>query len=82
MLVCFLQLNTLASSGLMLEFSSLHMFFHGNIFAGDCAKELFKPSKDSASLRGCNETIFFGLGFHFVSDIISGVVLGLLAHFI
>jgi len=30
----------------------------------DCTKELFKPSKDSASLRVCNEHIF-GFGFAF-----------------
>jgi len=31
----------------------------------DCAKELFKPSKDSASLQVCNEKKIFGFGFHF-----------------
>jgi len=41
----------------------------------DCGRELFKPSKDSASLQVCNENNFFGFGFlfFFVSDIISEV---------
>jgi len=37
---------------------------------------MFKLSKDSASLRVCNVKKIFGFGF-FVSDVISGVVLGL-----
>jgi len=39
------------------------MFFHKVIFADDCVRELFKPSKDSASLRVCNDKKFFGFGF-------------------
>ena len=31
------------------------MSLHGNVSATDCAKELFKPSKNSASLLVCNE---------------------------
>jgi len=50
------------------------VFLCGNTSVDDCAKELFKPSKDLASLRICNK-IFFGFGLHFfVSDVISGVV--------
>ena len=53
------------------------MFLCGNISADDCAKELFKPLKGSASLCICNEKNFLVLGFRFfVSDVISGVVLG------
>jgi len=38
----------------------------------DCAKELFKPSKDSASLQVCNEKKFLALGFIFFgSDVVS-----------
>jgi len=38
--------------------------------SADSARELFKPSKDLASLRVCNEKIFLVLGFgFFVSDI-------------
>ena len=49
---------------------------------GDCAKELFKPSKDSTSLRVCNDNKFFGFEFgFFVSDVISGIVLGLFGPF-
>jgi len=45
---------------------------------GNCAGELFKPSKDSPSLQVCNEKKFLVLDFRFiVSDAISGVVLGL-----
>jgi len=54
------------------------MFLHGNISADDCIIELFKPLKDSANLCVCNEKNFLVLGFVcFVSDVISGVVLGL-----
>jgi len=39
----------------------------------DCAGELFKPSKDSASLQVCTEKeILFWISF-FVGDVISGV---------
>jgi len=48
---------------LRLKSSSLHVFLHGNISADDCARELFKPSKDLASLHICNENNIFGLGF-------------------
>jgi len=42
----------------------------------DCARELFKPSKDSASLLVCNEKkLSFGFSY-FVGDVISGVGLG------
>jgi len=34
--------------------------------------ELFKPSKDSATLQVCNEKKIFGFGF-FVNDVISKV---------
>jgi len=68
----------LAFVRLRLKSSSLHMFLRGNISADDYARELFKPSKDSASLHICNEKTFFVLGFgFFVSDVISGFVLGL-----
>jgi len=45
--------------------------------SADCARELFKPSKDSASLLVCTRKNFLdgGCGF-FVSGIISEVVLG------
>jgi len=43
----------------------------------DCAKELFKPSKDSASLRVCNDKNIFGWVFvFFVGGVISGVGFG------
>jgi len=43
-----------------------------------CVRELFKPSKDLASLWVRNEQIFLVMGFgFFVSDIISGGLLGL-----
>jgi len=51
------------------------MFLHGEFSADDCARELFKPSKDSPSLRVCSVKKILGFGF-FVSDVISGVVLG------
>jgi len=52
------------------------MFLRRNISADDCAKELFKPLEDSVSLCVCNEKKNLVL-FFFVSDVISGVVLGL-----
>jgi len=40
----------------------------------DYGRELFKPSKNLASLRVCNEKKFFGFGFRFfVSDVMSKV---------
>ena len=41
------------------------MFLCGNISADDYARELFKPSKDSASPHICNEKKFLVLGFRF-----------------
>jgi len=62
--------------------SSLRMFLHGNISGTVSAEELFKSSKDSASLQVCYEKIFWisGFGF-FVSDVLSGIVLGLFGPF-
>jgi len=54
--------STFHSSRLRLKSSSLHVFLHGNISADDCARELFKPSKDLASLRICNKKIILGFG--------------------
>ena len=72
------HINTLVSGGLRLKSNSSHVFLHGNISTDDCAKELFKPSKDLASLRIYNEKNFLDFGFvFFVSDIICEVVLGL-----
>jgi len=62
----------LASVRLKLKSSSLH----GNISLDDSARELFKPSKDLAKLRFCNEKTFL-VSVFFVSDAISGVILGL-----
>jgi len=39
------------------------MLLRGNISADDCIRELFKPSKDSASLCVCNEKNVFGFEF-------------------
>jgi len=50
------------------------MFLCGNISADDCARELFKPLKDLATLCIYNKKIILVLGI-FVSDIINGVVL-------
>ena len=36
--------------------------------SANCARELFKPSKDSASLRVCNEKKVFVLGFKFFCE--------------
>jgi len=47
--------------------SNLYVFLHGSIFADDCAKELLKPSKDSACLYVCNEKKF-GFGFLFFCE--------------
>ena len=54
-------INTFHSGRLKLKSSSLHMFLCGKIFTNDCARELFKSSKDSASLCVCNEksVLFF-----------------------
>jgi len=52
------------------------MSLRRNVSGAASTRELFKPSKDSASLQVCSEKKFFGYGF-FVSDVIGGVVLGL-----
>jgi len=39
------------------------MPLHGNIFGAASAKELIKPSKDSASLKSAMKTIFLVLDF-------------------
>jgi len=50
------------------------VFLHGNISVDNCARELFKLSKDLGSLQASNEKKFFGFGFiFFVSDVISKV---------
>jgi len=54
--------------------SSFQLPYQQHSSSADCARELFKPLKDSASLLVCNEKTFFGFGFlFFVSDIISEV---------
>jgi len=53
------SLNTFRSSRLRPKSSSFYMFLHGNISTNDCDKELFQPSKDSASLCICNEKKFW-----------------------
>jgi len=62
------HINTLVSGGLRLKSNSSHVFLHGNISTDDCAKELFKPSKDSASLRVYNEKKIFGFWFCFLCE--------------
>jgi len=58
--------------------SSFHVPLHGNISGAKSAKEIFKPSKDSASLRVSNEKKILVLGVRFfVSKVISGCVFGL-----
>jgi len=51
------------------------MSLHLNISGIISARDLFKHSKNLASLQVCNEKKFFVLGFGlFVSDVINGVV--------
>ena len=61
-----------------LEFSLKSSIFHvsqqRHNSSADCARDLFKPSKDSGSLRVWNEKNF-GFGF-FMSDVINEVGLG------
>ena len=60
------------------KWSCLHVNLQVNSSSTDCARELFKPSKDSASLRVCSEKFLLILHFRFfVSGIISGKSLGL-----
>jgi len=59
-----LHKKRLGNTGLMLKSSSLHMFLRWNISVDACAREVFKPSKDSASLCVCNEKNIFDFGFH------------------
>jgi len=40
----------------------------------DCPRELFKPSKDSASLLACNEKYFFGFRYRFFVGCVINVV--------
>jgi len=51
--------------------SHTHSFGKGFQERKGLARELFKPSKDLASLPVCNKKKFLGFGF-FVGDIISG----------
>jgi len=51
------------------------MSLQGRNSSTESTTELFKPSKDMASLQVCNEKKIFGFGF--TSDFISGVLLGL-----
>jgi len=76
-----MALNLLTCSVLVydIRMSKYHieLYFHATLqlhnSPGDCAKELFKPSKDSASPLVCNEkNVSFGFCF-FVGDIISGI---------
>jgi len=53
------------------KLSSLNVSLQLHNLPSDCAGELFKPSKDLASLRICNVKKFF-LGF-FVGDVLSEV---------
>jgi len=56
-------MNTFHPSRLRLKSSSLYVFLHGSISADNWVGELFKPTKDSASLHICNEKKIFGFGF-------------------
>jgi len=49
--------------GFSLKSSSLHVSLGGHNSGPGSAGELFKPSKDLASLRVCDEKKFFGFGF-------------------
>jgi len=55
----FVLLNTFAAS----TFQPLHMSWQLHNSLGHCVEELFKPSKDLASFRICNEIKIFGFGF-------------------
>jgi len=59
--------------------SSFQLPYQWHNSSADCSRELLKPSKDLASLLVCSRKKFFlvgGCGF-LVTDVISGVVLGL-----
>jgi len=43
--------------------SSCRLLYQQHNSSADCAKVLFKPLKDSASLQVWNEKQFFGFGF-------------------
>jgi len=60
--------------GIWPKSSIFQLSYQPHSSSADCARELIKSSKDSASLRGHNEKNFLVLGFRFfVSDIISKV---------
>jgi len=55
----------------------MHMALRGNISAPEWVTDLFEVSKDTASLLVCTRKKFFAWGVRvFVSDVISGGVLG------
>jgi len=58
--------NTFHSGRIRLKSSSLRVFLRRSISADICARKLFKPSKDSASLRINNEKKFLVVGFSFL----------------
>ena len=54
--------------------SSFWLHYQRHSSSANCARELFKPAKDSASLLVYNEKQFkFGI-VDFLSDVVSGVV--------
>ena len=59
-------------SSLIQQFCCFWLLHQQHSSSSECARELFKPSKDSASLWVCSENHFFGFGF-FVGDVISEV---------
>jgi len=65
--------DTFAAGRFQPKSSSYHVSWQLHNSPGDFARELFRPSKDAANVRVCNEKNFFVLGFgFFVRDVISG----------
>jgi len=64
----FLKFNTFAAGRIWPNSSCFQLTYQLHNSPSDCGRELFKPSKDSASLQVCNEKKFLVWGFRFFCE--------------
>jgi len=63
-----LKFNTFAAGMIWPNSSCFQLTYQLHNSPGDCGRELFKPSKDPASLQVCNEKKFSVWGFGFFCE--------------